>query len=261
MTEMVEHYIQLLMDCNFEQLPPGLTDFVSFSGKHTCHSVCPDTNEQRIGFPEHLEITSTFRHKPCSEQISFSTNWCSFAYLQSTCRASRLVALKMLRYDPADFQRSLVKSKNTYLIHHIRDPRAIVQSFIKDGDAPTESAITNLARNLCNEMRHDLDHVMRLRSENPNRVKLVRHEDFASDPTRVASELYRFLGFEHVARSVTRWLLQQTNAKEDSGKYTRKNSSETAWKWQNTMLVRHREIVHEQCFHVWDDLITLGYVL
>ena len=83
-----------------------------------------------------------------------------------------------------------------------RDPRAVLHSQQRVWphwfNWPSDNH--NVSRLFCRELHEDLRHFRRLSTLYPDRVKVVRYEDGATDPYQYTKDLYRFLELDYTER-------------------------------------------------------------
>ena len=106
------------------------------------------------------------------------------------------------------------------------------------------------------------DSILQVQNEKPswlrNRYKLVRYEDFALDPLRMAQQIYDFVGIEY-PRAVKEWIVSNTRDNDNrSVKFfsTHKNSIETASRWRQSLLPTQVRKVEAICSEM---MKLLGY--
>lgn len=205
------------------------------------------------------------------------------------------VGVKLIRAKLEDIKELLEEDPNIKILQLVRDPRGVANS-IRMSAIPLEN-LTHFKRYLKGEMdarpvirsfsslqmieainssvywptinkiclrwRDDL----RLATARPewlrDRYKLVRYEDFATDPIRMTNEIYSFIG-EQVPIAVMEWLedntnvtLQQSLESLDEGNMeVRKNSKATAFMWR-------KYLSRKECYQVQiicaDVMKILGY--
>ena len=80
------------------------------------------------------------------------------------------------------------------------------------GDYPDH--VVHTIPRLCQWTRDSILQVKKKPTWLRNRYKLVRYEDFALDPLRVAKELYEFVGI-NFPRSVVNWIVMNTRTNDE----------------------------------------------
>ena len=139
---------------------------------------------------------------------------------------------------------------NVKIIHLVREPRAVYYYRMLVSDTRPRNVSMSCPRLLRN-LKFWLETPEWLR----NRYLLVRYEDLAQTPVRIASQIYTFLGIS-LPRSVRGWLEQNTN--HDAGfafSHTR-DSRNTAIKWRRKLTLDQVLYVQSQCRSV---MTSLGY--
>lgn len=173
--------------------------------------------------------------------------------LEDLCRSRKHVALKSIRVADIHYLRNLAEDSrlNVKIIHLVRDPRGAYNSRLRVKWPPTiQESCARLERNT------------RLWSDTPewlkNKYHLLRYEDIAAAPVRVADEIYRYLGIP-MPRSVKVWLEENTviNTGNNDDKFSHtRDSSVTATKWRQTLALEQVMKVQSHCQSV---MRTLGY--
>lgn len=118
----------------------------------------------------------------------------------AVCLRSKRVVSKVLRVSPSNLAELLQNNPRLKIVHLFRDPRSVIHSHLNtEFYHLTENMSADVTKDIdafCLRLNKDvksLAHLMRLY---PERVKVVRYEDFTDRETFVArvQDLYSFLG-------------------------------------------------------------------
>jgi keratan sulfate 6-sulfotransferase 1 len=182
--------------------------------------------------------------------------------LTDKCRNSKLLVVKVIRLHMSIVEDLLNNDPGIHVIHLIRDPRGMLESWWKS--TPIKRRRHQLAESVldavlvCQRILTDTIVRRQLELKYPNRFQLVRYEDLATKPMEVVNNIYsKFLGLS-VPTTVVRRLSEMINSSISDGASgtRRKNSTETAMKWRQTMDSGLRKNVTEICLPL---LRELGY--
>ena len=171
---------------------------------------------------------------------------------------------------------------NVKVIHLVRDPRGAAASrihyyftFNKDlanqhvNEFPTKGRLSPMGLTnatvrpkdsiptLCKWMRNNVQALDNLPGWLRDRYYLLKYEDFAESPVKVAEDLYRFVGLPFPAK-VRDWLVENTQTEHSNmGVFdTHKNSRTTAKHWMADLSELEIHQVENECMDVME---RLGY--
>ncbi|XP_039272669.2 carbohydrate sulfotransferase 1-like [Styela clava] len=168
------------------------SDALSIRYKQFCKSSTFLSIAQKCEFPLRADVISTI----CSQ-----TEVVAFKVL-------RICSLKDIEEIYKDFKK---RGKDVYVIHLLRDPRAIISSKLKL--ELKESNALQKAGELCSRIHRNLEYIngttdppLLIRDEKYLRI---RYEDASMEPISTASKIYGFLGLELPAE-VEGWLKMST---------------------------------------------------
>ncbi|KAL8570796.1 hypothetical protein ACOMHN_006946 [Nucella lapillus] len=113
--------------------------------------------------------------------------------LQKTCRQSKAVVIKTIRYSMKDAVKLMTKDPRIKVLHVVRDPRAIMQSRVPFGVFRAYE-IKNYLKTFCERMLTDLEVGDAIAQTFPGRVIRLRYEDLALRPLPYAKKLLQFAG-------------------------------------------------------------------
>ncbi|XP_006814741.1 carbohydrate sulfotransferase 1-like [Saccoglossus kowalevskii] len=198
-------------------------------------------------------------------------NQCSMVppvVLSKECAKRQSIAAKIIRASSLRELESLLDSYGTSikLIHLVRDPRGVVNSRYvfpvvnKTHVTRIHNGITDNIREYCEWMTNNSDYVDASNLWTSNNYKLVRYEDIASNPIKMAVELYRFVGIP-LHKKVLEWInfnTRQSNPTIDNNMSTTKNSTAVAQSWRSTLHLVDVQHVQAVCFDAMD---MFGYTM
>ncbi|XP_002737141.1 carbohydrate sulfotransferase 3-like [Saccoglossus kowalevskii] len=170
--------------------------------------------------------------------------------LAETCKGYKHVAMKVIRLQSLKLLQPLLvrDSMNLKVLHLIRDPRGVASSrkymYKNAANKPIMKAVVDTTRNYCQSEVEMLE----LSSVMPDwlrgRYKLIRYEDNAIGPLKMAKNVYDFLNLK-LPPKVTQWINE--NTKSDVTPMgvmsTRKNSSAAAQSWRFRLLYNDVEVI------------------
>ncbi|XP_072048638.1 carbohydrate sulfotransferase 1-like [Amphiura filiformis] len=187
--------------------------------------------------------------------------------------------------DVVQFLENTDRLENVKIIQYVRDPRGVANSrrMVHGGRAAVmafesyvrgESKLRPQLKSLgmltqigrkgsineyCDRLHNDIQLALLQPNLLENRYKLIRYEDLAANPKRIAKEIYSFLGLQ-TPEAVIKWLDDNTNASHHgyNNMELRKNSVETASKWRHYMKWEEVQQVQALCADVME---LLGYNL
>ncbi|XP_072044460.1 carbohydrate sulfotransferase 1-like [Amphiura filiformis] len=187
----------------------------------------------------------------------------NMAVLGASTRSRKGVAIKAIRIQNIKLLEDFVTdpSLNVKIIHLVRDPRGVMQSRTKLAEVnadlrrrkgPRADEITDL----CQHMERNLQYLNK--DWLKGRYKIIRYEDIAEQPLKVASEIYKFVGLKLPMRVKT-WLHAHCHTERTSDGHAfshSRNSKETAHAWRKN--IGYYKMIHIQtrCRKAMD---MLGY--
>ncbi|ELT98829.1 hypothetical protein CAPTEDRAFT_210872 [Capitella teleta] len=196
-------------------------------------------------------------HRTCMENVKSKVKSCMEKAL-SKCHEQKIHAVEVLRSNMAALDDVIKRLPDLYVVHYVRDPRAIAQSTIKvkfnSGDIVHESRL------ICNKMEQDIKDYERLSSLYPGVFIRVKYEDLVFDPKQFGKTVYQHIGLKDCS---TRWLktvqssLHGSKASGSFGTF-RKNGTEAIEKWRKQITDQKLNEVNRICKNV---LNALGYSL
>ncbi|XP_006816790.1 carbohydrate sulfotransferase 1-like [Saccoglossus kowalevskii] len=174
------------------------------------------------------------------------------------CNKYNYIAMKVLRLQSLEMLKPLVLKEKIDLkiIHLIRDPRGIACSRTCKGFWDVRRReIIDKEGDLIKHVAHDCKHVLDMISYAKHlpawlngRYKLVRYEDFASDPIAMAEDIYKFLQMD-LPFEVKSWIQEKTMHEELSeGRLKRsRNSTATAESWRHVLSYSEVDLIQSVC--------------
>jgi hypothetical protein len=174
---------------------------------------------------------------------------------KSTLRIGKLLRLQMQRVVDV-----LKEYPEFYIIHLVRDPRAIALSRINTRGMvidPVTKDITLEAHALCVQMRNDLYYSKVIMEKYPGAYHRLRYEDLVLDPVSSIEHLYRVIG--RAKFNVVDWtnLTQEmfSGDKDGSAFGTRRiNGSASIDKWRTEISLKDLRSIQQSCIDVLREL-------
>ncbi|XP_038050117.1 carbohydrate sulfotransferase 3-like [Patiria miniata] len=190
------------------------------------------------------------------------------------------MAMKMIRADLETIKPLVLEDHlNVKILHLVRDPRGTANSrkrfYCPRRHVPPEQCslyTMGLLENepqlikyktihrYCQWMRETVQVALARPDWLQGRYKLIRYEDMALEPLRFAKDIYNFLKLP-LHPQVTDWVKSNTqeNTQKSSKVFnTKKNSTEAAQSWRNTLSFKEAKDVEKKCGDVME---LLGYRL
>jgi len=159
--------------------------------------------------------------------------------LVEKCQQSDVVAVKVIRLHMTYADKLLSEDPDLRLIHVVRDPRGLVESWRKV--APKRSrSMTHMRLNallICRRMLTDCHIRRQLELKYPRRVLLVRYEDLVTAADTVLNDVYNGLLQLALPSNVVDVIKDQLHASAANGPTgtLRTNGTATASNWRRTI--------------------------
>ena len=250
---MNENNLEAMVQCELQYTPQSVCHCVSLGGNHAkCTGSQKGKFKQDIRLPvlhvPHGRDSQGSYSKICNP---FETK--SIPKLVNCCKSASLIAMKLLRYEMDTVLNVMKKTNGSVMFHLIRDPRAIVHSFTKKRELGTPwkkkaylDRLQSLAKKVCSFMLLNLKALQSVEESLHSRIRLIRYEDFATNPLEFTKSLYKTLSMD-LPEEVGAWIRQATSHKTDTGMYLRSNSSKIASFWKTHLSVEHLAIIDAEC--------------
>lgn len=199
-------------------------------------------------------------HQLCLSQLRPKLKECVRPAL-NICSQARLTSLKLIRTMLEDLEATIQRIPDIYVIHYVRDPRAIATSRAEETTRltmqPNQRNAVDESRILCRRMMEDVKAKRRLETKYPGSVVTVRYEDFVRNPLSNVREIFKRIG-RHVPRNIGDWIRSKFNGTEDNGIYgtVRANPVLTSMNWMTQISLRDALRMDEYCH---DALREFGY--
>ena len=224
--------LQSIYACNLTELPNEiLMSFRAF----------PSTGS------DYIQSAKCFESK--TSKLNVKQDIC-LEHLTHLCKASSVIIIKTLR---VDIQLAmLLKSylENLYIIHLVRDPRAILSSR-KEFNGLSTDPISVQSEHLCWTMQQNSMDATRI----TNNCFTLQYERLAKDPEKVVRSLFKFCELTFTSNT-SRWLQQFTNPPMEEVKHHKirslvipspRNSSHVYQKWRQNVSWPEVEIIQRSC--------------
>ncbi|XP_064604632.1 carbohydrate sulfotransferase 1-like [Liolophura sinensis] len=172
--------------------------------------------------------------------------------LGSASLGSPIRVIKTIRTPMRFVTELLKKDPSVKVIHLLRDPRGLINSWITYDYKPKKDI---LPQYVCNLIGDDLKTRYELEKQYPGTFLEVIYEDLAQHPMEMLHKIYGWLGVP-VDPKVTDWLNKSTHSDKD-GKFLdtyKKNSTAAAYSWIKKISVERLNLINKFC----GDLISHG---
>lgn len=188
-------------------------------------------------------------------------NWQCLRNGEVNCASSKLLFLKVIRYDLGSLDRLMTTHPDLAILYLTRDPRAVLHSQTKAFGGYFRSYLQTYIEKTCQMRERDLLSVFAFAHKFPHRIKVVRYEDLVQSPTFVARKLFDFVGLSFTDNDAAhvRLLAEANDANNtfiDMFSVARANSSATAYTWREQMDWNLVTLVQKYCY-TW--MADLGY--
>lgn len=204
--------LERMLDCDFSQNE----NFFRAALRITNTSTGIQCVQNNVCFVTRSQSLRRLSRQMCLTENKFPTKPChpvlNHLSISKLCIASDVVAFKVLRVCSLRdidelYKRLSNQGKELYVVHLVRDPRAIISSKLKL-ELKKENMISR-AKELCQKMERNLKFVDDIREPLElmlnGRYMQIRYEEAATNSIETASRIYRFLGSE-LPTEVRNWL-------------------------------------------------------
>jgi len=179
------------------------------------------------------------------------------------CRRSEVVAVKVIRLHMSYVDKLLSDDPDIRLIHVVRDPRGLIESWKKLTSKRSRYSIQNMrldAKIMCRRMLTECRIRRQLELKYPRRILLLRYEDLVTATDAVIGDIYSGLLQLALPSNVVDDIKQQMHAASDNGVTgtLRKNGTATATNWRRTINRTLLAYISDTCRPLLDEL---GYQL
>lgn len=183
------------------------------------------------------------------------------------CKEYKFVVLKVIRVHDIEQIRSLpsVTDRTFRIIHLVRDPRPTERS--RSRTKPNMNLIRRKGTDQNDEVDlcHTLQQNVKFWKNTPTwlkgKYKMVRFEEIASSPLKMANELYDFVGLTMV-ESVVKWIKDNTEPTDKpfarSQFSTKRNASAVLDAWRHDMTWSYVQKIQKVCYKA---MKSLGYAI
>lgn len=171
----------------------------------------------------------------------------------------RLVAAKVLRWTFADIESLIQRTPDMYIVHFIRDPRAIATSRRYSQDMhymyPWDNRTSTEARLLCIRMRQDLAERKAYEAKYPGLFLTLRYEDYLLHPHEMISKIFKFLGVEE-PKGIHEWIMSVLYGDRETGPFetVRINGTASIDKWKKKVDYAEGLLMNSYCAEALNEL-------
>ena len=192
----------------------------------------------REGWERNLSISMQSFHS-CNRRRRFNNVARCVQPLIAKCRQSDIVAVKVIRLHMSYVDQLLAGDPDLRLIHVVRDPRGLVESWRKVA-ADRSRSMTKMRLNaklICQRMLTDCQMRRQLELKYHRRILLLRYEDLVTATDTVINDVYSRLLQLALPSNVVDIIKKQLHATSANGPWgtLRTNGTETATNWRRTL--------------------------
>ncbi|XP_014786036.1 carbohydrate sulfotransferase 4 [Octopus bimaculoides] len=179
--------------------------------------------------------------------------------LQNVCNSANVRIAKVIRLEMNLVPELLQSDSNLYVVHLMRDPRAILRSR-SEIRAYSISEYKNVAKKLCSQIYHNAIKNLELKKmpQFKERIMTLFYENLSENPIAVAKDMYHFLHIPFT-ENVQEWIRQNMLGKNvDKRTYSVKarNAKFHSLEWRLKMSYDFVKNADETCLDVYK---LLGY--
>ena len=254
---MNENNLEAMIQCELQYTPPSVCHCIILGGNH---AKC--TGNQKGEFSQYrrlpvLHVPHGTDYQGSYLKVCNTSEAKSIPKLGKCCKSASLIAMKLLRYEMDTVLNVMKKTDGSVMFHLIRDPRAIIYSFIKNRELGKPSnrksfhgRLRRISKKVCSFMLLNLEALQSVEASLHSRIRLIRYEDFATNPLEFTISLYKTLSMD-LPNEVGAWIRQAISHKKNTGKYLRSNSSKIAFLWKTHLSVEHLAIIDKECLDLY----------
>jgi len=169
-----------------------------------CNRMLNDA-EYRRSFPNKIFADGFARYRDrMDRQVRGIVERSCLPLLKSVCDTSHLRVVKTVRATMRSMQEFLLANPDSYVIHQVRDPRAVAlsrrnyhpsgRSMFSDATYDIQEQLIREASIYCRQIVADVRQRRLLEQQFPGRVYSLTNEQLIADPVGQAADIYRFLG-------------------------------------------------------------------
>ena len=182
--------------------------------------------------------------------------------LRRSCRASKVVVLKTIRYTMARTLALMKRDPLVKVIHLIRDPRGVIHSRHTRAErvSITRRTVEAYSWDYCRGVQEDLDLGDEADRRYPGRLLRVRYEDVALAPVPLARKLLAFAGLRLLAKQERRLRALTSRATyepDTSVDVLETNSTAAAFAWRGDFSISYTSPIDASCQGVYH---RVGYL-
>jgi len=172
-------------------------------------------------------------------------------FLSQFCSLFPFQSLKTVRLR-VNLTRSFIEdpSLNVQVLLLIRDPRGTLQSRKHRTWCPGKPDCDQ-PDHLCKDLVSDYYAVQQLKKEFPNRIRVIRYEDFCKDIKNNAKELLQFFNFKMHPR-VINFIESHTHENMGGVSSTFRDSKNAPYHWRNELNFTEVQNIQEKCSQAMD---------
>lgn len=165
-------------------------------------------------------------------------------FLSQFCSLFPFQSLKTVRLR-LNLTRSLIENLNVQVLLLVRDPRGTLQSRKHRKWCPGQADCDEPER-LCSDLVDDYYAAKELMAKFPNRIRVIRYEDFCEDIRSNARSLLHFFGFQMHPR-VVNFIESHTHSDKGGVSSTFRDSKNAPYHWRHELSLEEVLDIQHKC--------------
>ncbi|XP_045131714.1 carbohydrate sulfotransferase 1-like isoform X2 [Portunus trituberculatus] len=232
-----QQLLHRLMDCQYT----GQDEYLNYTRSHA---------EDMLGHNKGI-------WDPCHRGPNFNTCFNS-SFLSQACQMFPIQLVKTVRLRLNLTQLFLNDERmNVKVVFLVRDPRATMSSRYSSVSWCNDNPDCSSPEVLCSDLQGDLKVATALGQLYPQRFKMLKYEDLATDPQTVIKNLMDFLGLEYSVETA-QFVKENTEQDVNSPWSIKRKSSDRVNLWKKQLPLQEIHTIQNACESV---LKTLEYEL
>ena len=184
-------------------------------------------------------VDAFISHETCVRTLRADNAKCINIAMKK-CQSDNLHVVQVNRMKVEDLEGLIQEHPDLYVIHYLRDPRAIAASRVKTHKLYWDKSDRRAAREariLCHRMSEDLRHRKRLAERYPGVFMQLKYEDFAIKPIESAQTVYNLFGGKVPPGWAKFSKVHMSSGKGSGGGFgiSVKDVHEVAYKWRKNI--------------------------
>ena len=181
------------------------------------------------------------------------------------CKSHKHRVIKVIRQFNLEALTRSVNERGGRVLYLVRDPRGILSSrktIYGKNETKWKPRFENDTLKLCSDFEKNIDFMVSnhklVDTKMRSNVLMIRYEDFAYAPKKMATKLYKYLN-RSLSQNVEAYIDKNTNSNTEGTIWsTKRNSSRTAEAWRSRSTIEDVLYIQKHCSRV---LQMLGYTI